>query len=73
MWSITGMSEDDALAVGYAGTVLSYDGLSWSRIESGTSYWLQDVWVFAENDAISVGDGGIILRYAPDSGGGLFR
>ena len=65
LWAIQGNSESDVLAVGFSGTVMDYDGATWNNIESGTNFWLQDIWSFSETDAIAVGENGIILRYKP--------
>lgn len=53
----------DVFAVGAAGTILHYDGSSWSSMTSGTSLSLYAVWGTSGAHVIAVGDQGTILRY----------
>lgn len=46
---------DDVFAVGGNGTILHYDGNSWSQMESGTKYHLRDVWGFTSDDVYACG------------------
>jgi hypothetical protein len=41
---IWGSSKNDLYAVGGSGTIVHYNGLSWTKIESGTNTTIQDVW-----------------------------
>jgi len=50
-------------AVGKLGTILHYNGSSWSAMTSGTDKSLMGIWVFGANDVFVVGDGGTILYY----------
>jgi len=46
----------------FFGRVLSYDGVEWTRHDTGTDTWLRSIW----SDGVevhAVGDGGLILRY----------
>lgn len=61
--SISGTSATDIWATGLAGTLLHYDGQTWSPVASGTQNHLVGVWARAANDAWAVGENGTILRY----------
>jgi hypothetical protein len=50
-------------AVGDTGTILHYNGTSWSAMSSGTVQPLYGVWGSAGNDVYAVGGGGIMLHY----------
>lgn len=41
---IWGSSGTDVFAVGWNGTIIHYDGSSWSSMNSGTIYDLHDIW-----------------------------
>jgi hypothetical protein len=49
-------------AVGGDGTILHYDGASWSVTTSGTSVSLFAVWGTSSGEVYAVGDYGMILR-----------
>ena len=53
-----------ALAVGEAGTLLSWNGTAWTALNSGTSAALNGVWGASATEAWAVGDGGALLRIA---------
>jgi hypothetical protein len=57
---VWGTSWSDVYAVGMGGTILHYDGISWSSMTSGTSEELEGVWGTASNDVYAVGRYGII-------------
>jgi len=42
--SIWGISSQDLYVVGYGGTIVHYDGQSWTKLESGTELDIQDIW-----------------------------
>jgi len=48
--------------VGYVGTILHYDGTTWSTMTSGTGWNLSGVWGTSSGDVYAVGSYGIILR-----------
>jgi hypothetical protein len=50
-------------AVGDTGTIVHYDGTTWSVVMSGTTASLRNVWGTSENNIYAVGTGGAILRY----------
>ena len=52
-----------AFAVGRNGTIVKYDGSSWSVVGSGISETLNGVWVGSGSLAFAVGEKGTILRY----------
>ncbi len=60
---IWGTSSNDLFAVGSKGIILHYNGSKWTKMQSGKSYSLQDVWGFAPND-VYAGGGGNAESYA---------
>jgi hypothetical protein len=58
-----GTGPNDIWAVGRYGTILHYDGQSWSVSPSGTPYSLFGVWASSANEAWAVGEGGLLLRW----------
>jgi hypothetical protein len=59
---VWGSSGSDVFAVGEDGTILHYDGSSWSSMSSGTGEWLYGVWGSSGSDVFAVGDSGTILH-----------
>jgi hypothetical protein len=57
---ISGVGEDDAWAVGEAGSIWHWDGRRWTDVESPTKRDLTAVWVAGPDDAWAVGHGVII-------------
>jgi hypothetical protein len=49
--------------VGYAGTILHYDGIGWSAMTGGTTNDLCAVWGSSSSDVFVVGYAGTILHY----------
>jgi hypothetical protein len=60
---IWGSSGTDVFAVGSRGTILHYNGSTWSSMSSGTTAYLNNVWGSSGSDVFAVGDGGTILHY----------
>lgn len=61
---VWGSSAGDVFAVGDNGTILHYDGSSWTVMDHPGPKWvLNDVWGAAGNDVYAVGDLGLILHY----------
>jgi len=60
---IWGFSASDIYSVGDMGTILHYDGIDWSTMESGTTEDLFDVWGIADHKIYAVGAAGTILEY----------
>ena len=61
---IWGIAENDVFAVGDKGTILHYDGATWSVMESGTTVDLRGVWGTSATNVYAVGyEGGTILHY----------
>ena len=60
---VWGSASDDVFTVGKGGTILHYDGESWSAMESGTDVWLKDVWGTPGGDVFAVGEDGTILHH----------
>ena len=64
---IWGSSGSDVFAVGEGGTILHYDGTSWSSMNSGSANRLIDIWGSSGSDVFAVGVWGTILHYeGPD-------
>jgi hypothetical protein len=63
---IWGSSGSDVFAVGYYGTILHYDGASWSLMDSGMTRSLYGVWGSSSTNVFAVGYYGTILHYDGD-------
>jgi hypothetical protein len=50
-------------AVGTIGTILHYNGTTWSSVSSGTTQSLRGVWGTSASDVWAVGGSGTILHY----------
>ncbi len=61
---VHGCAPDFVIAVGEDGTILFYDGMELSKMDSGTRVNLNAVWVASRNLAFAVGDDFTILRYS---------
>jgi hypothetical protein len=66
--AVWGKSTNNLFAVGHYGTILRYNGSSWSKMESGTALHLKDIWGSSENDVYAVGGDdsqgiGILLHF----------
>ena len=63
--SVWGSSGNDVFAVGESGTILHYDGSTWSSMIAGTTDGLnlRGVWGSSANDVFAVGQSGTILHY----------
>jgi hypothetical protein len=48
-------NSENSFAVGYNGTIISHDGIEWSKMTSGTQIKLSDIWGLSENDIYAVG------------------
>ena len=60
---VWGSSSSDVFAVGDGGTIIHYNGKSWSKMSSGTTNDLIGVWGSSSSDVFAVGDQGTILHY----------
>ena len=60
---VWGSSGSDVFAVGDYGTIVHYDGMTWSPMSSGTYNHLRGVWGSSGSDVFAVGDYGTILHY----------
>jgi len=60
---VWGSSSSDIFAVGQIGTIVHFDGHTWSPMTSGTQKVLYDVWGSSGSDVWAVGYNGTILRY----------
>ena len=64
--AIHGSAADDVWAVGVSGFVLHYDGIEWSRVDSGVSANFNDVWAVSESSVYMVGSESTIRHYDGD-------
>lgn len=60
---VWGPAAGDVWAVGGAGTVLHFDGTTWSLVKSPTRKSLYGLWGASSNDVWAVGQGGVILHF----------
>jgi hypothetical protein len=66
--AVWGSSSSDVFVVGYGGTILHYDGETWSPMSSGTTTGLNDLWGSSGSEVFAAGGdwwdaGGTILHY----------
>lgn len=54
--------------MGAGGTVLHWDGATWSTVTSGTTSTLYGVWGSGANDVWAVGAGGVVLHWNGSAG-----
>jgi hypothetical protein len=63
LYGLWGSSSTDVFAVGQHGTILHYDGSSWSGMQSGTTNYLAGVSGNSASNVYAVGEAGTILHY----------
>jgi hypothetical protein len=63
IWSVAGSGAHDVWAVGTSGTILHYNGTSWTSVPSMTTVWLVGVSVASANDVLITGYTGTILKW----------
>jgi photosystem II stability/assembly factor-like uncharacterized protein len=63
LWGVSALDESHVWTVGHGGTILFYDGTSWTAQASGTTDFLRGVSALDESHVWTVGDGGTILFY----------
>jgi hypothetical protein len=64
LYGIWGSASDDVFAVGEGGTILHYDGSTWSSMTSSVATeFLYGTWGSSSSDIFAVGDDGTILHY----------
>jgi len=63
LYSVWGSSAQDVFAVGKYGTILHYDGLSWTPQKSGTTSDIYAVWGASGENVFALGPSGVVLRY----------
>jgi hypothetical protein len=61
--AVWGSAETNMYAVGANGTILFWNGTSWSAVTSQTTNTLRAVWGTGSNNIYAVGDSGTILHY----------
>jgi hypothetical protein len=64
-YGVWGSASDDVWAVGYAGTILHWDGTLCSMVPSTTTAPLDAVWGSGPRSAFAVGQDGTILGWSP--------
>lgn len=61
---IWGTSQSDVYAVGASGTVLYFDGTTWSQVDAGTgTYKLFDIWASSPDDVYVAGQMGTVRHF----------
>ena len=65
LYGIWGSSGSNVFAVGWAGSIVHYDGSSWGAHYSDTSNLLYGVWGNSGTDVFAVGYGGTIMHNTP--------
>jgi|GEM_PF-2170615 len=60
--SVWGSSENNVFAVGTGGTIIHYDGTSWTKMTSSTTNNLLSVFGVVGGDVIAVGANGTVIR-----------
>jgi len=63
LYAVSGSSSSDVWAVGDNGTILHYDGQTWSAVPSGVSERLTGVWAASASEAWISGTNGALLRW----------
>lgn len=63
LYAVSGSSASDVWAVGDNGTILHYDGKTWSGVPSGVSNRLTGVWAPSATEAWISGTNGALLRW----------
>ena len=58
--AIWGTSSTDVFVVGAYGTILHYDGSTWSTMNSGFTFNLSAVWGSSSTDVFAFGTNGIL-------------
>jgi len=70
LYGVDLISPDNGWAVGEAGTIIHWDGASWTTLASPpTTSTLRAVQMLSPTEGWAVGDGGTILHYAPADNG----
>ncbi len=64
---------DNVFVVGEDGVILHHDGCLWTRMASGVTDVLVDVWGSSPEDVFVVGFNGVILHYDGVSWSGMIR
>jgi hypothetical protein len=63
LYAIWGFSAEDIFTVGSNGTILHFNGKTWSPMDSPTSESLYGIWGTASNNVYVTGENGTLLRY----------
>jgi hypothetical protein len=63
LFGIWGISDTNVYAVGENGTVVQYNGTTWTVMDSGTEATLRGIWFDSPEDVFVVGDSGTIVHY----------
>jgi len=63
LWGVWGAAANDLFVAGDDGTVLHWNGATWSRMNTGTTVGLRRVWGTSGRDVYVSGEGGTLLHY----------
>jgi hypothetical protein len=63
LWGVWGPAPNDVFVAGDSGTVLHWDGATWSRMNTGTREGLRRVWGTSGSNVYVSGIGGVLLHY----------
>lgn len=63
LYAITAISSTLVFAAGAGGTLLKFDGLTWSLMQSPTNQTLYALWAKDANNVYACGDRGTLLKY----------
>lgn len=63
LWGVWGSSGNDVFVTGFSGTIVRYDGINWTIMNSGVINGLTSVWGTSGKDVFTVGSFGTILHY----------
>lgn len=63
LWSVWGATTNNVFAVGESGTIIHYDGVSWTSMPSPTTVHLHGIWGSSPKNVYAVGQIGTVLHY----------
>jgi len=63
LYDVFMVSASDGWAVGLGGTIIRWNGSSWSNVTSPTPYLLESVFMVSASDGWAVGSGGTIIHW----------
>ena len=72
LYGIWGSSDSNVFAAGRSGTILHYDGVSWTPMTTGMTADLYGAWGSSATEVFAAGARGTILRYDGATSAALF-